>query len=96
MSLSEDALSVTKPKAREDVVFRSLSKEWVLYDPRTQLLHVLNPTAAIVWSCCDGLRSVEDMASELGETLTETPAQEQIVNDVQDALRRFSDEGLLE
>ncbi len=84
------------PKAREDVVFRSLSKEWVLYDPRTQLLHVLNPTAAMVWSCCDGLASVEDIATELSETLTERPVWEQIVNDVRDALSRFSQEGLLE
>lgn len=87
---------MTTPKAREDVVFRSLSKEWVLYDPRTQLLHVLNPTAAIVWSCCDGLGSVEDIATELSETLTETPSWEQILDDVRDALSRFSQEGLFE
>ncbi len=87
---------MTTPKAREDVVFRSLSKEWVLYDPRTQLLHVLNPTAAIVWSCCDGSGSVEDIATELSETLTETPAWEQILDDVRDTLSRFSQEGLLE
>ena len=84
------------PKAREDVVFRPLAKEWVLYDPQTQLLHVLNPTAAMVWSCCDGSGSIEDIASELSETLSEAPARDQIVADVRQALAKFSDEGLLE
>lgn len=96
MTLPEDSPGMTTPKAREDVVFRSLSKEWVLYDPRTQLLHVLNSTAAIVWSCCDGSGSVEDIAEELRETLAEAPALEQITSDVREALSRFSHEGLLE
>ena len=96
MTSSENSPDKTTPKAREDVVFRSLSKEWVLYDPRTQLLHVLNPTAAIVWSCCDGLGSVEDIAAELRETLTEAPDLAQVADDVREALKRFSQEGLLE
>lgn len=96
MTSAEDSPSVVTPKAREDVVFRSLSKEWVLYDPRTQLLHVLNPTAAVVWSCCDGAGSIEDIAAEVCEALTEAPALDQVVAHVHEAVSRFLKEGLLE
>lgn len=53
------------PKAREDVVFRPLADEWVLFDPRRHLLHVLNLTAALVWSHCDGETSVEALVEAL-------------------------------
>jgi hypothetical protein len=96
MTRPEASLDIATPKARADVVFRSLSKEWVLYDPRSRLLHVLNPTAAIVWTCCDGSVTVEEIAAELSETIAEAPPLDQIVTDVRDALGRFSKEGLLE
>jgi hypothetical protein len=96
MTRPEESLDMATPKARADVVFRSLSKDWVLYDPRSQLLHVLNPTAAIVWTCCDGSVTVEEIAAELSETIAEAPTQDQILTDVREALSRFSKEGLLE
>ena len=76
-------------------MFRSLAHDWVVYDPRTQLLHVLNTTAAAVWSCCDGSRSAEEIATELAETLSDAPDRDQVVVDVREALSRFSEEGLL-
>ena len=93
---SMDSEDFGKPRAREDLVFRSLAQDWVIYDPRTRLLHVLNATAAVVWSHCDGSLTPEDIADELGKALTDPPGPEAIEGDVRGALNRFATEGLLE
>lgn len=93
---SMDSEDFGRPRAREDLVFRSLAQDWVIYDPRTRLLHVLNATAALVWSHCDGSLTPEDIADELGKALTNAPAPQAVAGDVRDALSRFATEGLLD
>ncbi len=84
------------PRVRDDAVFRSLGTEWVVYDPRTQLLHVLNTTAALVWSSCDGSRSPEDIARELTEVLSEAPSGDLVLEEVRETIDGFRGQGLLE
>ena len=38
------------PKGRSEVIFRPLDDSWVLFDPRSERVHVLNLTAALVWT----------------------------------------------
>ncbi len=47
-----------RPRARSDLVFRRVGEDWVLFDPDGQRLHVLNLTAALVWSFCTGEHGV--------------------------------------
>ena len=96
MTESAAPSSSENPKGRDDVVFRSLGKEWVVYDPRTQLLHVLNTTAALVWSFSDGARTPEGIADELVEVLTDLPARNHIIEEVRGVLDGFQEKGLLE
>jgi PqqD family protein of HPr-rel-A system len=42
-----------------------LDDELVLYEPAAGLTYVLNPTAAFIWSRCDGSRTLEQLASEV-------------------------------
>lgn len=83
------------PRAREEVVFRPLSREWVLYDPATSRLHVLNVTAALVWQLCDGETSLDRMVEEVSRVLDAPPEPERVRADVQEVLGRFEREGLL-
>ena len=83
------------PKAREDVVFRPLADEWVLFDPRRHLLHVLNLTAALVWSHCDGETSMEALVEEVESAFADPPPRSDLVRDVDEALQRFRSEELL-
>ena len=83
------------PCVRDDAVFRSLGPEWVVYDPQTQLLHLLNVTAALVWTACDGSRSLDDIAREVGEVLAEAPSEDQVFEDVGAAIEEFRSHGLL-
>lgn len=84
-----------RPVARQDVVFRTLAREWVIYDPGTHNLHVLNVTAALVWSLCDGGHGLDDMVQEVLDTLQSVPGEESVREDVRAALERFGSEGLL-
>ena len=93
--MTPDAQPSSHPAAREDVVFRPLAGEWVLYDPETAQLHVLNATAALVWGLCDGKTGSSEMAAQVREHLPEAPGQEEVEGDVAEVLKRFRAEGLL-
>ena len=82
------------PKAREDVVFRPLADEWVLFDPLRHQLHVLNLTAALVWAHCDGETSLEALVEEVESAFTDPPARGDLARDVDEALQRFRNEEL--
>jgi len=84
-----------RPAARTDVVFRALAREWVLYDPDTRKLHVLNLTAALVWSLCDGAHDREEITRSVRKTLEDPPDEATVRTHVADALETFMQEGLL-
>ena len=90
-----DAPIRTLPQARADVVFRRLEDEWVLFDPRRQLLHVVNATGAAVWISCDGETSIGEVVDDLVATFTEPPDRGRIEADVREALDRFLGEELV-
>ncbi len=76
-----------RPQARTTgVLAESVGDELVVYDSVTRSAHCLSADAAGVWALCDGQRSPEDMARELGAV----PAQ------VSRALEELGDAGLLE
>jgi hypothetical protein len=83
------------PVARDDVVLRRVGSEWVLFDSRADRAHVLNLTAAVVWTYCDGSLSSDAIADALARELADTEAAA-IREDIERVLRRFADEGLLQ
>jgi len=67
------------PKARQkDLVVEELPDETLVYDLERDKAHCLNPTAALVWSRCDGQTSVADIAWLLEQKL-KLPADESLV-----------------
>lgn len=83
------------PRSRDDVVFRELADEWVLFDPETRRLHVLNLTAAVVWSHCSGEHEVEEIVRRVRGAFEEPPALDEVRKDVEEALGTFAREALL-
>ncbi len=78
------------PRARPDLVFRRVGEDWVVFDPRTQDLHVLNLAAALVWSFCTGEHAVDEIEARVAEAWegVDDPG-------VRAALDRFAQAGLL-
>jgi Coenzyme PQQ synthesis protein D (PqqD) len=58
----------------------------VLYNSCRQQLMTLNPTAALVWECCDGAHSLAMIAQELRDVFPDAPT---IAGDVLAVLQEF-------
>lgn len=83
-----------RPIARPDLILRRVGSEWVLYDAAREKAHVLNQTAAVIWTYCDGTFERTSIAAAIAR---EVPGLDptRIKDDIDDALRRFAAEGLL-
>ena len=68
-----------KPHARvEDLIVLEIGDETIIYDERLAHAHRLNRTAALVWSYCDGQRTIPELAAILCREM-ETPVTEEVV-----------------
>ncbi len=85
----------TRPVARADITLRRVGSEWVLFDASHDRAHVLNLAAAVVWTYCDGAHEPPAIAAALARAVPEA-APERLQTDIDQALRRFADEGLLQ
>lgn len=84
------------PRGREDVIFRQLADDWVLFDPRSNQIHVLNLSAALVWTACTGDASVDQIVEDVVASFPDDTGSPGVRGDVRDVLARFTSEGLLE
>lgn len=83
------------PVARPDLMLRRVGSEWVLYDSAQERAHVLNLTAAIIWTYCDGTYERSSIADAIASEVPDLDIT-RIRHDIDDVLRRFADEGLLQ
>ncbi len=90
-----DRTAPVRPTARQDVVFRQLDDDWVIFDPAADRLHSLNLTAALVWSHLTGDLAVAEIADAVGASFDPPVEGNAIVRDVHAVLQRFREEGLL-
>ena len=92
----DNILAGERPKRRSDVIFRPLDDSWVLFDPGTEQLHVLNLSAALVWEFLDGETGLEGLADAVGSAFDPPVAASEVMTDVQSVLERFQGAGLLD
>ena len=64
----------------------------VLYHAGTRRLMTLNPTAALIWECCDGVRLIPQIAAEVRELFPEIANVE---GDVRVLLQELRAEGMI-
>ncbi len=60
-------MPLAMPKVRDDLTVVELDGEAVVYDEVTTELHILNPTATILFGLCDGSSTIEDISAEIAE-----------------------------
>ncbi|MGD2136181.1 MAG: PqqD family peptide modification chaperone [Gemmatimonadales bacterium] len=84
-----------RPRARDDVVFRQLDEEWVLFDPVSDRLHALNLTGALIWTHLTGDLTLDEIADEVGKAFDPPMPTDRVLPDVRDAVERFRQERLL-
>lgn len=64
----------------------------VLYHADTNQLLTLNPTAALVWACCDGAHTLAAIVAEVREVFPGVPTVER---DVHEIVRDFRTRGMV-
>lgn len=77
------------------IISRVIGSETILYDPRNESIHVLNPAAAVIWELCDGEHNVEAITLGLSRAFA-SAERANLHMDVVEALRTFHDLGLVE
>jgi hypothetical protein len=86
--------SDTYPRRAIRIADRLVDGELVLYDPDEQRLHVLNPTAGLIWRLCDGKHQESDLVDTLADRYPRSRSA--IEEDVPRIIERFRTEGLLQ
>ena len=82
------ATKVLMPRARQDDLFvEELQDETLVYDLKRHKARCLNRTAALVWRCCDGRKSVPEVVALLEEQ-SSTSTDESVVWMALDRLSR--------
>lgn len=80
---------------RKEVRAIQVEGETMLHDPTIQKVYVLNPTAALIWSLCDGTHTVEQIVDAVRIQFSQTTRAD-IPQDVDQTLAWFNEYGLLE
>ena len=72
-------MSLSLPLARQDqLTFQHVDNEVIIYDGASAQASVLNQTAAVIWSLCDGKTAVRDIAVRASAQLN-APVNEALV-----------------
>jgi hypothetical protein len=82
-----------RPHRLEEIMVYEVEEELSLYDPRAEVVHILNPTAAVIWGMCDGSRRVQDISSQITEAYNLSLAVAK--PDVQETITKFLEAGLI-
>lgn len=82
-----------RPRRADEIEINPVEDGLVVYDPRRDRVHHLNPTASVVLELCTGEIDLDEIVSlvQAAYDLDEPPERE-----VGDCLRQLRDEGLVE
>ena len=83
----------SRPVRLDGAVAVELDDNVALYDDVGQVLIMLNSSAAVIWECCDGATTLDDMVRELAAAHPDDAAE--IVEDVRQTLRKLVELGLV-
>ena len=88
-------MSPKGPLRKEGILSRKLGDEWMLYDPESGVVHIINATAESVWDLCDGLHGPDEIATSLRDTF-EVPDGTPVRKEIDEIIEAFFDKGLLQ
>jgi thiol-disulfide isomerase/thioredoxin len=81
------------PVIRDSVAITEHAGETVLLNRMTGNVHLLNPTAAIVWGCLDGTGTIDEIVADITDVLG--LEGDEVRASVLEVVRRFGRQGLL-
>jgi hypothetical protein len=85
----------SKPLHKRNLILKDLGDEFLIYSSEHKEIHVVNPTAQLIWNMCDGEHSTSDIEKEIRAYFS-IPPERDITGDIQSTLNVFRNKGLLE
>jgi hypothetical protein len=77
-----------RPRRRQDLIFREIDEDFVIYDPVTDHTLLLNVSSAAVLELCDGSRTLGDMVDEVAAAFGVEPGE--VCAEVEASLEGFA------
>lgn len=81
------------PKKRDNLLYRELDGEGIVYDQENGMVHTLNPTATLIWEYCDGRHVIKDIAEELLKKYDTSP--DKVLKDTEKTIKDLKNLKLL-
>ena len=82
------------PKRRSDLSYRTINGEALILNRAEKRLHQLNPTASLIWDCCDGAADITAIIDRLTSAYEVDPSTAR--KDVEEVLSQLRRSNLLE
>jgi Coenzyme PQQ synthesis protein D (PqqD) len=93
MTGSRDALLDVVPVPVADVKVETIEGELLVYHPLQTKAIYLNPSAAVIWSLCDGRRRIGEIVTLIAESYPE--AKDDLAEEVLATVAQLRDSGVL-
>ncbi|GJQ24909.1 MAG: PqqD family protein [Planctomycetia bacterium] len=93
--IQDNTIDTTKPLRKSDIAIRCVDNEAILYREGEKRIHILNPTARLVWELCDGAHTVEDMEKTMRANFSIADGRD-VMKDIRQTIDEFACKGVLE
>ncbi len=87
-------MNITKPVCKPDITVKDIGGETLLYSADDEAIHILNPTAQLIWELCNGEHTAEDIERAVRASFSGADEHD-VAGDVRRALAVFAGKGLL-
>jgi PqqD family protein of HPr-rel-A system len=94
MSSAPGSISRDLPHKRSDLQEQRVGDDLMVYDPVQQKVHVLNPTAALIFRLSDGQHDLDSLEHELRHGFAISREQD-LRSDILAAIESLREKGLL-
>lgn len=84
-----------KPVRNRGIVIQDIGRETLLYSAEGKVIHVLNPTAKLIWELCDGAHTMENMEQAIRASFS-VSGKHDVAGDILRTLEIFKNKGVLE
>ena len=88
-------VKILRPIRKSNIMVKDIGDETLIYSLEQEKVHVLNPTARLIWKLCDGQHSLADMEEVLRARFV-IATDHDVIDDVKQTLRVFATQGLLQ
>ena len=83
-----------KPKTNNDWQLHWVDDQPMLFSQSHEGLHLLNPVAGFIWTCCDGKTEVKTIRKALQEFFVDS--QDEVAEDLLNVLELWQEQGLID